>query len=843
MKLIVSPRLFLVIVGCLIFPLFSQAQTSERRELEVIQEAVKDGLFSYAEIKFKKFLADYPNSDYKKEARLGLGQVQYSLGQWERAINTLKPNVESENHPWYEPSVLYTARAYAESQQWEKAENFYRLLMEESDQAKDEALLGLGWVLLNLNKEEEGKQVLDKLVQSGKNAEVMQLAQIILARDQLRRENYQQAKTILTSLKEEELKPKTKYEVELWLGKIALLNKNFSQARRHFEVIALDSQAFPKLVVEQATLGLGESLLSLGEADEALTVFEKIIVTANQENSVLAATQSYIKAAKQLENRGAIALTHLQDLISQNLNKPFAPTCLYAIGQAQMQEQQKVAAKETWRKMIENFPGTSWQVMALLQLGEMEWKEKNIENAVALLQRAMKESSDSSLASEARFRLGTVYFSNQQYAQAYTNFLAVLENAEAGALREKAVFNALLALSKQNRIAEFNQLKARFGTLFPQSLLQEQTIKEQAQLYARSGQWDRARERWQLLLDNYPDSESRAQVMLAIGQSYYDEAKYQEAVNQLEQVTQAFSEGDIFVSAEFLKFCALYQMDRKNADKILNGLRTLLEEFPKPPISGSIQFKIGQIYFDKEDFPNAQTQFETMAQNYPKHDSADEALYFAGLSAMRRANWSAAIELFEDLTKRYPNSPRILESRLGQGDALISQAKFSSALAIYDSIIQRFSDQPQVALAYLRRGICLYRLAADAESEKRYSEALAAFNESLKRDKIKVEWKNEAGWRKGQTLEKLGRNQEALETYLDVVYGRLVTASQTNQIQPPEYYWFGKSVIEAGALLEQKQEWKEAIALYRVAEKQGGPEVGAWRDRRLKLQRDYFIYD
>jgi tetratricopeptide (TPR) repeat protein len=199
--------------------------------------------------------------------------------------------------------------------------------------------------------------------------------------------------------------------------------------------------------------------------------------------------------------------------------------------------------------------------------------------------------------------------------------------------------------------------------------------------------------------------------------------------------------------------------------------------------------------------------------------------------------------LFEDLTKRYPNSPRILESRLGQGDALISQAKFSSALAIYDSIIQRFSDQPQVALAYLRRGICLYRLAADAESEKRYSEALAAFNESLKRDKIKVEWKNEAGWRKGQTLEKLGRNQEALETYLDVVYGRLVTASQTNQIQPPEYYWFGKSVIEAGALLEQKQEWKEAIALYRVAEKQGGPEVGAWRDRRLKLQRDYFIYD
>ncbi|MEZ5405564.1 MAG: tetratricopeptide repeat protein [Verrucomicrobiia bacterium] len=825
-------------------PLALRGQSDEEKsEVQVIQKIMDDGLFFYAEVKLKKFLANYPESEFQKQARLWLGQSQYSLGQFEQAIATLKPNVESKNQPWRETSLFYTASAYADNQQWDKAENFYRMLLAENSQARDETILGLAWVLLNQNKVTEGQELLKAVVEDKKNQPLAQLAKIVLAKDRIRRGDYEEAKFFLTELKEEKLSSKVKYEVELWLGKIAFTNKNFSQARHYFETIALDPQAFPKSVVAQAILGLGESLLSLGEADEALSLFEKNIVSANQEGNVLVATKYYIQAAKQLGNRGASALSHLQDLISKNLDKPFAAACLYAIGEAQIQEQQKEAAKITWNQIVDHFPETSWHSLALCRLGEMEWNGTNVENAVTLFQRAMETKTDSALVSEAQFRLGEVYFSNQKYAEAYTNFLAVLENAGAGPLKEKAVFNALLALSKQNRITEFNQLKSRFASLFPESLLQEQTIQEQAQLYARSGQGERARERWQLLLDNYPESESRARVMLAIGQSFYDEAKYQEAVDELTLVTRKFSEGDIFVSAEFLKLCALYQIDRKNADQILNQLQALLAQFPQASVSGSIQFKMGQIYFDKEDFPNAQIQFETMAKNYAKHDSADEALYFAGVSALRRANWVAAVDLFEELTRRYPNSARVLDARLGQGDALTSQAKFSSAMSIYDAIIQQFSDQPQVALAYLGRGLCLFRLAADAENEKRYTEALAAFNESLNQKKTKVEWRNEAGWRKGKTLEKLGRTQEALEAYLDVVYGRWTAIAQTNQASPPEYYWFGKAVIEAGTLLEQKQDWKGAIALYRVAEKQGGPEVGAWRDRRLKLQRDYFIYD
>ena len=120
---------------------------------------------------------------------------------------------------------------------------------------------------------------------------------------------------------------------------------------------------------------------------------------------------------------------------------------------------------------------------------------------------------------------------------------------------------------------------------------------------------------------------------------------------------------------------------------------------------------------------------------------------------------------------------------------------------------------------------------------------MEAFETGLKRKNAKLEWRNEAVWRKGKTLEKLGQKDQALEAYMDIVYKRLPLLTETNQIIFPEYYWFGKSVVDAGNLLEQKRAWKEVIALYRVAEKQGGPEIAAWRDRRLKLQRDYFIYD
>lgn len=838
-------KFFLIFLTCLqlfAFALKGFAQTNEKQDFKLIQQSVEDELYFYAELKLKKFLQNYPQSSSRPQARLWLGQAQYALGHYEQAIATLVPNLE-EKSSWYEASLFYSARSYADSQQWEKAIASYRKLLTESteEQIQGEAQLGLGWALLQTKQEVEALKILQPLVDQENDSELGQLAALMQAKYILTQGNTLKAKALFTTLNGRKLKPRVKYETALWLGEIELADKSYASAERYFSILISDPKVFPKFLIEQALLGAEKGALKQGKIEEAQALLERIITTADNEKIVLGAVKEFLENAEIANGKSEILLA-LRNLVSQNANQSFAAVCLWVIGEAQAKAQLWDEAKVTWNELIEKFPDTTWRGLALKQLGELEWKQKKIEGAVAKFQQAILETPNRALAAETQFRLGEILFLNQRYAESTTNFLAVVENPEAATLKEKAVFNALLALGKQNKITEFNKLKTRFASIFPQSLLQEQTMEEQAQLYARLGQMDRAREQWQLLLKTYPDSLRRAQVLLAIGKSFYDEAKYPEAINEFAQVTKEFSEGDSFVMAEFLTLCATYQLNHENSDNVLNRMKDLLAQFPKSSISGNIQFKIGQIYFDKEDFPNAQTQFESLTKQYPKHEIADESLYFAGLAALRRENWGAAVTLFENLTQQYPDSPRVLEARLGQGHALNSQAKFSEALAVYNSVLQRYGNETESILAYIGRGICLFQLAGETQNSVRYQEALEAFDNGLKQKNIKIEWRNEAGWRKGKTLEKLGHSDQALEAYLDVIYSK-VSLAETNQIVLPEYYWFGKSVVDAGNLLEKKQNWKEVIALYRTAEKQGGPEIAAWRDRRLKLQRDYFIYD
>ena len=89
---------------------------------------------------------------------------------------------------------------------------------------------------------------------------------------------------------------------------------------------------------------------------------------------------------------------------------------------------------------------------------------------------------------------------------------------------------------------------------------------------------------------------------------------------------------------------------------------------------------------------------------------------------------------------------------------------------------------------------------------------------------------NEAGWKRAQTYEKLGRPDEALTAYMDVIYGRVLRGGPGTV--RAEYYWLGKAASDAGRILEARGDWSGALAVYRMAEKVGGPEAATWRDRR-----------
>jgi tetratricopeptide (TPR) repeat protein len=94
----------------------------------------------------------------------------------------------------------------------------------------------------------------------------------------------------------------------------------------------------------------------------------------------------------------------------------------------------------------------------------------------------------------------------------------------------------------------------------------------------------------------------------------------------------------------------------------------------------------------------------------------------------------------------------------------------------------------------------------------------------------------------GLALLRAGQHEQAEESFLDVVYGRMASGS-ADASRPAEMYWFARAILEAGHLMEKRQAWAQAAALYRLAETTIPPEAETWRTRRQRIEREHLIFN
>ena len=100
--------------------------------------------------------------------------------------------------------------------------------------------------------------------------------------------------------------------------------------------------------------------------------------------------------------------------------------------------------------------------------------------------------------------------------------------------------------------------------------------------------------------------------------------------------------------------------------------------------------------------------------------------------------------------------------------------------------------------------------------------------------------RNEAGYIRGKSLEQLGREEDALQAYLDVLYAK--QSAPTPGPAQPEYLWFARAGAEAARLQEKKGDFRGALAIYRILENAGGPSQLAFTRKIEDLRNRHFLW-
>ena len=121
--------------------------------------------------------------------------------------------------------------------------------------------------------------------------------------------------------------------------------------------------------------------------------------------------------------------------------------------------------------------------------------------------------------------------------------------------------------------------------------------------------------------------------------------------------------------------------------KVISAATEFLRKYPGSPFVPDVRMKLAETYYRRQDFPNAQTHFQILAQENPRGPFTERALFFAAKSAtqsMAAQSLDRALVLLDEVVKRNGelkwaarNEQAAIERKLG---------KNQDATTLYDEV-------------------------------------------------------------------------------------------------------------------------------------------------------------
>jgi TolA-binding protein len=470
---------------------------------------------------------------------------------------------------------------------------------------------------------------------------------------------------------------------------------------------------------------------------------------------------------------------------------------------------------------------------ALLEDAELQFEEGRFEEAIALLEEARALQPEAALLDRTNLLSGESHYAAGQFQPAADRFEQVAHSGSPFATT--ATFNASLGwlqLGDQTRfLAMANELEARGADESTRAELR----LEQGLVQAAKG--DRsATDTLQKFLRDFPQSPRASEAWVALAELAFHATppRLEEARKDLVKAQQAHPTPGAMERSDYLSIWIEDSVPGNDSNLIERAIQ-FLGHYPDSTFSADVRMKLAEAYYRRQDFANAQTQFENLAQQNPSGPVVEKALFFAAESAMSTMgphSLDRAIELFDrvvqlkgDLRWAARNEQAVIERKLGRPQ---------EALLLYDEVLKNEARPVEKREALCGRGDIFLEMGA--EDPKNYERAIQAY-EQLAADKNEPgHWRNQALFKKGVCLEKKADRDAALTTFFQVLEG------QTRPDRPSEFFWFYKAGFNAARLLEDAAKWESAAAVYEKLAAAGGTRSEEAQGRLSRLRLEHFLW-
>jgi TolA-binding protein len=312
-----------------------------------------------------------------------------------------------------------------------------------------------------------------------------------------------------------------------------------------------------------------------------------------------------------------------------------------------------------------------------------------------------------------------------------------------------------------------------FVRLLPKDEKAPELLYASGEVYYRHDQYDEARRRFQVVIDQYPDADVARFAYNLTLETYLADQNWEKveaySADALKKSGGKIDEkrrvelSSIELSARFKRATAM--MDAKNYEDAAKLFIAAVDEDPKVEFADKALNNAAFCYQQAFRYDSALKLYERLFTQYPQSPLADTALFLVGYSAEKAFDFDKAIDRYEVLVDKYATSPKRADALFNMAHALERLQRYPEAQAAYARYAQLFPDRedaPQM----------LFTGAQVAERTKNWKQEIADLTDYIRRFKNNPKEKERiivAYLKIGEAFKQLGSETAARQAFADAV--------------------------------------------------------------------------
>jgi predicted negative regulator of RcsB-dependent stress response len=724
--------------------------------------------------------------------------------------------------PW---ARFWRAQAFAGLRRWADALPLYEeLALDQSSSFQRAATFGTAEMLRALGRPDEALAKLSVLTH---DKEWAIRAQLHLANLYLDKGDTANAGRVLAEMHPESIGEQMEHR--FLGGRLELISHRPEKAIGVFEELVKTPENVPHATLIAALFGMVDARVQLETPDAGADLIEEFInrYPADPDLSVLFARLDELYRAQRKPSR-----SELEKWV-RNPEQPRRTFARWYLARLETRAGRRDRARQLFRDVQRTDVRPPEVVGALLDFAQLEAEDRHFDEAIAILDGARLLHPDPLLVD----RINLLAAKTQYLAKRFDVATAAFEQIghSNSPLAKVALLNASagwLQLGNHERLA------ANYDDLERQGVDEESRADlrlEEALMQAAKGDNTGAKALKQFIRD-FPKSPRVSEAWVSLAELAFHSAppRIEEARTDL---ARAADSKPTAAATERANYLMIWIEDSAGTDetKVIELAKRFLEQHGASPFAPEVRMKLAEIYYRRQDFANAQTQFEILARENPDNSMGENALFFAAesaMSSMGEHSLDRAIVLFDQVVRlngalRWAarNEQAVIERKLG---------KPQDALVLCDEVLKSDAGPSEKREALCGKGDIFFEMGGSRPEN--YQRALEIYEQLASGENTPIHWRNQALFKKALCLEKKNDRPGALATFYKVL------EDEARPDRTDELFWYYKAGFNAARLLEDDSKWESAAAIYEKLVAAGGSRSEEAKARLNRLRLEHFLW-